>query len=398
MKQPVTTSLILFAILLAIIGLNLLFYTDTEGESEHEWNGSRSTYSSRLFGTRGCYLLLRDLGYQVVQIEEPLNNLKNHEKITGLFIIGPPLPYSSEELAALEEWVKAGGYLVIIDREINWSMADGAIRMTTQSKFKQWRLPHIVQPTPFTMGVDKVQLTEFAQAVKAEGAPVTDHVGDQTGSVLIDFRYGKGRMVLLGEPYIVANNGIKVSDNLVLSLNIVRDIPAGVIAFDEYHHGYGAYALNRSGMVGVFLNLYDYFKQTPVGGVLAQLGFIAGIWVYSRGRRFTRPVPLPEEQRRRSLEYATSLASLARRLGLRSLALENIHRYAKQRLTSMVGSERIMTMPPSQATDGDTDQGEIHQLLLKSETSASGQTMSDHELLNWVKRIREFEVRRRRMK
>lgn len=405
MKRTAITTLTVMTILIAPIGLNVLFYTDTRGAQETETNGSRSTYSTRLYGTRGFYLLLQDLGYQVTQFEAPLDRLKDSPHIKSLFIIGPPLPYATEELAALEDWVKTGGYLVIIDREISWSLAQGTITLSTYSKYKQWRLPHVIQPTPFTVGVEKVQLTEYAQGVKAEPAPVTSHVGDQSNSVgdqsdsvLIDFRYGEGRIVLLGEPYIVANNGIGVSDNLLLLLNIVRDMPAGVIAFDEYHHGYGANLVGRSGLVGLFLNLYDYFKPTPVIGILAQLGLLAGVWIYSRGRRFARPVPLPEEKRRRSLEYVASLAGLAQRQELRSVVVENVHRSVKRRLTAAGGSPTIMAEASHQPTDSDNDQAEMHQLFLKSEPPPQGHTMSDHELLDWVKRLRESEARRRRMK
>jgi hypothetical protein len=398
MKRTTTTLLTLTAILIALVGLNVMFYTDTRGDQESETNGSRSTYSPRLYGTRGFYLLLQHLGYPVSQFEAPLDRLKDSPLIKSLFIIGPPLPYSTEELAALENWVKTGGYLVIADREINWSIAGSTITMITYSKYKQWRLPHIIQPTPFTVGVDKVQLTEFAQGVRAENAPVTSHLGDQRDSVLIDFRYGEGRIVLLGEPYVVANNGIGVSDNLLLLLNIVHDMPAGMIAFDEYHHGYGANLVGRSGLVGLFLNLHDYFKPTPVIGILAQLGLLVGVWIYSRGRRFTRPVPLSEEKRRRSLEYVDSLASLAHRQELRALVVENIHRHTKRRLASLGGSPTIMAGDAPQPTGGDSNQAEMHQWLLKSEQPPQDQTRSDHELLDWVKRLRELETRRRRMK
>ena len=38
-------------------------------------------------------------------------------------------------------------------------------------------------------------------------APVV-HVADRDGALLVDYSYGLGRITLLGDPYIVANNGI----------------------------------------------------------------------------------------------------------------------------------------------------------------------------------------------
>lgn len=395
MKQTTTTLVTLTAVLMAVIGLNVLLYTDNRDEQESEVRGSRSTYSSRRYGTRAFFLLLRDLGYNVTQWEEPLDQLRDNPQITGLFIIGPPLPCAAEELTALEEWVKVGGYLVIADREIDGSMAGGTITLSTYPK--QWRLPRVLQPTPFTAGVNHVQLTEFAQGVRAEHAPFTSHLGDQHDSVLIDFRYGRGRIVLLGEPYVLANNGIGIADNLLLSLNIVRDMPSGVIAFDEYHHGYGANLVQRGGLAGVFLNLYEYFKPTPVMGLLVQLGLVVGAWVYSRGRRFTRPIPLSEPKRRRSLEYVDALASLARRQGLRALVMENIERAARRRLT---WAETSFTIP---ARAGRLSPGSRSRQVgplpgrHKSDLSALACSLSDHDLLVGVRQFREVEVRRRRM-
>jgi hypothetical protein len=390
MKPRATNGLILITIVLTIIGLNFLLYADSSDKQEAEWSGSRSTYSSRPFGMRGFYLLLRDLGYPVMQFEEPLDQLQNHAEIKALLIIGPPRPFSSEEFAGLESWIKAGGYLVIVDREISWSIAGGRITMRTYAK--PWQLPHMIQPTPFTAGVGKVQLTEFARGVEAENAPITSHIGDKESAVLIDFRYGSGRIVLLGEPYILANNGIEASGNLTLALNIIRDMPKGMIAFDEYHHGYGAASRARTGMVGAVLNLYAYFKRTPVLGILAQLGLIACAWIYSRAWRFTHPIPLPEEKRRRSIEYVASMANLARRHGLRAVVLENVHRSLKRHLPSLGRPDTPTSAPSGVARRLAIDQREIHQLLRTGEPSTNGPPMSDHQLIDWVRRIREFEA------
>ncbi|MEJ7710532.1 MAG: DUF4350 domain-containing protein [Pyrinomonadaceae bacterium] len=66
-------------------------------------------------------------------------------------------------------------------------------------------------------------------------APVA-HFSDDQGALLIDHAYGDGRVMLLSDPFILANNGIEREDNLQLALNMLggRD---NLIAFDEYHHG-----------------------------------------------------------------------------------------------------------------------------------------------------------------
>jgi hypothetical protein len=101
---------------------------------------------------------------------------------------------------------------------------------------------------------------------------------------------------------------------------------------------------------------------------------------------------LPVEKRNRSLEFLASMGSLAQRQGLRALILENIHRSFKRRLP-----DRVTALSRVASRTG-LDQREIDQLLLRDESSANGSPMSDHELIDWVKRIREVEARMGRMR
>ncbi len=49
-------------------------------------------------------------------------------------------------------------------------------------------------------------------------APVV-HIADNNGALLVDYAYGAGRIVVLSDPYIVCNGGIRLNDNLQLALN-----------------------------------------------------------------------------------------------------------------------------------------------------------------------------------
>src|SRR5438046_10718018 len=54
------------------------------------------------------------------------------------------------------------------------------------------------------------------------------------GGLLVDYPDGKGRIVLLSDPFIVANNGISRADNLQLAINLITG-GGGLVAFDEFH-------------------------------------------------------------------------------------------------------------------------------------------------------------------
>ena len=64
------------------------------------------------------------------------------------------------------------------------------------------------------------------------------HIGNRDGALLVDYAYGAGRIVVLSDPYIVTNSGIKLNDNLQLAINTLA-ADRGLIAFDEYHQGKG---------------------------------------------------------------------------------------------------------------------------------------------------------------
>src|SRR5207237_1237210 len=64
-------------------------------------------------------------------------------------------------------------------------------------------------------------------------APVVNFVQADGGGLLVDYPHGKGRIVLLSDPFIVANNGISRADNLQLAINLITG-GGGLVAFDEF--------------------------------------------------------------------------------------------------------------------------------------------------------------------
>ncbi|MCA1594233.1 MAG: DUF4350 domain-containing protein, partial [Acidobacteria bacterium] len=100
------------------------------------------------------------------------------------------------------------------------------------------------------------------------------------GSLLVDYVYGRGRIVILSDPFIVSNGGINLADNLMLATNLVAGA-GGLIAFDEYHQGYGATQHHA----------LAYFAGTPILWMFAQVALIVLAVLWTSGRRFARPLP-----------------------------------------------------------------------------------------------------------
>src|SRR5262249_12979901 len=167
----------------------------------------------------------------------------------------------------------------------------------------------------------------------------TLHIGDNQGAIVADATVGHGHVILIADPFIVANNGISEEDNLLFALNILEDRPHSLIAFDEYHHGYGSQGLIGSG------GLLGYFKGTPVLWMILQAMAITLLFIYTRGRRFGRPLPLRRERRTTNLEFVSSMATITRLARASGLAMENIYSEFRRRLCRYAGAGREIDGP-----------------------------------------------------
>lgn len=385
MKRNASAILLIGALFLVLVALNFVFFVDKRATGEEdELQADRSSYRSTPYGTLALYTLLEESHYTVTRFEKPFTELKDHEPGT-LLVIAPPDNHSPDEkeFEAVTKWVEAGGLLIVIDREIDVSVGDAAI---STEHAQQKSAVHPLQPTPFTRGVERVTLSEYATRVTIDSRSATYHIGDDQAAIVADARVGKGRVVLLTDPYVVANNGISQGDNVILALNLLSERPAGTIAFDEYHHGYGASTTGEG--------LMSYFRGTPVPWMMVQAALVAVLVVYSRGRRFGRPLPLKRERRTTNLEFVSSMANITRLARASDLAMENIYAEFRKRLCrfggvpSRVSNEKLSV---AVARRSKLDARELGTLLARCEEISKGEQVSESELLKLVTRIREIE-------
>lgn len=387
MRKNTSAILLVAGLFLLLLVLNLLFMTGPTSEEETEIKGNRSSHASTPFGTRAFYTLLEERGHEVTRLQSPFTDAEELYRIDTLLVIAPPADHnpSAEEFDRLKEWVEAGGVLVIIDREIKVDFGEANVE-TEWADYGEEARP--LQPTLYTRGVERVSLSPVASRLTVTGragAHPTYHVGDSDSAVLADIAMGEGRIVLLADPFVVANNGISQSDNVALALNLAGGRP-GVIAFDEYHHGYGS-----SKPEGVL----SYFAGTPVPWMMWQGALIIALVIYTRGRRFARPLPLRRERRTTNLEFVSSMANITRLARASDVAMQNIYSEFRKRLC------RYAAAPPATDDAGlasavarrsKLDAGELKGLLARCEEVARGETVSDAELFEIVRRVREVEA------
>ncbi len=191
--------------------------------------------------------------------------------------------------------------------------------------------------------------------------------------------------MLLSDPFIVANNGISRADNLQLAINLVTG-GGGLVAFDEFHQGHGA---TQNALI-------QYFEGTPILALFGQFGLIALAIVWSRARRFARPLPLPHVDRRSSLEFVASMAELQQRARAHDLALENIYGRVRRVLVRYAGlnnSSPRTAIAAGVAARSGLKQQQLETLMRNCEETINGAPTTAKEALRLAKRLRQIENR-----
>ena len=447
---------IILSIVLAVgvlVAINSAAYVTEEQKQDTEIMPDRSTYNAGATGTRALHDFLNESGYPVMRWREPPVKLlgSGGEKVRTFVIVGRPrVSIDEEEAQTLLLWVERGGRLVIIDRRPDDHLLprSGEWKVTTEFlDFAMSADPAQVdqmtegvkplepsQPTLLTRDVDLVMPSRYFAAIKFfplskdekkktdqkvsanEGtgnsdsssedfdessdsgtgptviaatsvgvspAPVV-HLSTSRAPLLVDYPHGKGRIILLGDPYIVANGGIGLKDNLQLTTNVLA-VSDGLVAFDEFHQGHGT---SRNPFVG-------YFEGTPVLAICGQIVFLILLMLWTRGRRFARPLPLVQADRRSSLEFVASMAELQERARAYDLAIENIYSRTRRVLARYAGvdynsprrliAERIAARSTIKAHQLDS-------LMSQAEEAINGGAISERQSIQLVKRLREVEI------
>lgn len=210
------------------------------------------------------------------------------------------------------------------------------------------------------------------------------HISNDKKNILVDYPYGAGQIVYLTDPYIVSNSGISLVDNAQLGINVVtsRD---GLIAFDEYHHGYGASA-------GSILN---YFAETPVVPIFGQIILLIVLGLFSQSRRFARPLPADEPNRLSKLEYVSAMAELQQRTKAYDLAVENIFSEFRRSTTRLFGMDNFSTsrkdLAKAIAERTQLNELDVYNVMRKCEEIIHGERTNKREVLELTARLREIE-------
>ncbi|HEX7314836.1 MAG TPA: DUF4350 domain-containing protein [Pyrinomonadaceae bacterium] len=458
MKSRLLIFLSVILLVAVLAALNAASYVRVEREAETELLPDRSTMNSGGTGTLALFEYLRESGTDAVRWRRPMSALAGPEKPESLVVVGPPRhAVEQREAAAILSWVSAGGRLVIIDREPASHLLPQVGRWRVYAEMTELPNtgldPHDAenmtrgaplltpsQPTALTRNVSEVTRSRFASRLQIynvdappsrpgggivvgprrrptpaprdededwtpsdddppppprvapdDAAPDTHapvvHMNDGRegeGALVVDYAYGRGRIVVLSDPYIVSNAGINRADNLFLAVNVVTGGSKGRVAFDELHQGFGE-TQNQ---------VFAYLRGTPILLIFAQGALVALALVWTRGRRFARPIPAPRPDRRSKLEFVSSMAELQQRARAYDLAVENVYQRTRRALARYAGLPA--TAAPAQiaervAARSGRDRAKLETLLRDCEDAAAGAPTNARRALRLVRDLRELE-------
>ncbi|MDQ6652270.1 MAG: DUF4350 domain-containing protein [Acidobacteriota bacterium] len=449
MRQRIGIILTIVLALGVLIAINSAAYVQEENQEDSELAPNRSTYNARATGTRALYDFLSESGYKVMRWREPPDTLlgAGGQKVQTFVIIGRPrIAIDENDAKSLLLWVKRGGRLVIMDRRPEEYLLppSGEWRETTEfigypgfgddpadpkQMTKDVKPVRPAQPTLLTRDVESVMPSRFFSAIKfftsnrssgdkkpeaddsesentnndetrsghsgekalsdanasiaLSPAPVV-HLATPSGALLLDYPHGQGRIVVLSDPFIVANGGIGLKDNLHLAINLLSS-SAGLIAFDEFHQGRGT----------THNAFASYFAGTPVLAICGQMVLIIILMLWTRARRFARPVPLPQVDRRSSLEFVASMAELQQRAQAFDLAIENVYSRTRRVLARYAGLDYNSPRSEIAARVAARSTLRAHQLevlMRRSEEAINGGQISERQSIQLVTRLREIEA------
>ena len=366
MKAPRLSRDARLGIGLVILLVVVTVLAATQKETKQEYP-RLSTLSSAPDGARALKLWVQELQYHVD--EQVLAEFTPPEQADILFMLEPIFP-TEGELNALDEWVEKGGTVIAIGEAYGmYSLVDHYDFFFNYLPGNQ-ELPAI--EAPLLLSPDALDFTNAGVRLALASNTRDDYVTlitYQGKPVLVSFEQGQGRVILGTLVQSFTNAGLKLGGNPELVLNILALArKKGTVWFDEWHHG------EQSG--GQILGPAAFLRSTPVGRSLLFVTLVVFVVLLLQGRGFGRPVPLPQEIRRRgALEHVTGIANLSRRAAHRSAVMMHYHDQIKRKL-----GQRYRLDP------GMEDQQYVRAL------AGYNPELAQDELLNLLKRLKRKDM------
>lgn len=284
-----------------------------------------SSTSNEPDGAHALSLWLEQKGYQVMR--NSMADFYPPAEANLIFILEPSYDSNQNHWQLLDDWVKAGGTLVVAGEGEGADTIFNYYNSSTLGIGQGRDIPVTVQsPLLASPSLDNFRNLELVSMFETGRDDLLVLLARGDYPILFTFRLGAGRVIMASFIYPFMNAGLKEAGNPELVLNLLTWAgQSHTVWFDDWHHGQGKH-LDITGP-------QDWIRFTPAGHAFLFTAVILFLALLLQGRNFGRPLPLPQKFIRRTpLEYITALANLNRRAGNRSEVLSQYYQSLKIQL------------------------------------------------------------------
>jgi hypothetical protein len=280
-----------------------------------------SMYAKDRNGLAPAAQLLHQLGWEPVAVTRPIQ----HTRYRGLLLLVEPegtalLPGQAPDLGATDvqallRWVERGNTLLLCGRRLNALHRALDVVVTQGARAAEEELVAVAlsEAGGYTDGIDRL-VVEGRAVVEAEAGLPLWWVGDSPGAVVL--RRGRGRVLVVADPSLLTLRGLRREDNVLFLVNVAAlHGQDRQVYFDEYHHGL------RSG--GGF---WGYLRYHDQHGLLLPVLLVAVVAGWSVAKRLGPAVPTPRESHADAVDYASAVARIYQRAGVRQRPAQTLAR------------------------------------------------------------------------
>lgn len=357
-----------------------------------------SVHSSERNGLAEAARLLRELGWQPKALTRPIQQARH---VKGLLILVEPegtqlFPGMDPELPdadvrGLLRWVEQGNALLLAGRHatgLHQEMRIGVRTDEQAAEAETRREATVSEAGGYTQGIDRLEVEGADTLLTSEGLPLW-WLGPHPAAVVV--RRGRGQVIVVADPTLLTRRGLNARDNVFFLVNVARlHAREGRVWFDEYHHG----LRSGEGFWGYLHHNGQQWLLLPV--LLAVLGAVWSVAV-----RLGPAVPTPRERRADAVDYASALAQIYCRAGVRQrLArsavrdfLAALTRHLRLRPTALPAEILKAWQQQAESASGAAEpERVIHELrkLLRGVTELRKGEVSDRRLLAQVQAMDRF--------
>jgi hypothetical protein len=284
--------------------------------------GFPSTYSAAWDGAKAAFLLLRDSGYNVERWENSPAEIPGDHANEVLILAEPVMPPSSEDRAAIREFLQGGGRILATGSSAAKLLPD-APSFTEGDELEEQKTFTPQMPSPLAADAPEIKMLA-PQNWQPQASSQLVIYGNKDTAAVINYQSGRGEVIWWGANTPLTNGGIRDASNLTLFLNSVGPANGTRILWDEYFHG-------------AHSSLWAYIRQTPLPWGMLQIGLVFLAIVLTFSRRLG-PIRMPAKISRLSpLEFVETLGDLYATRHAGAAAVHIAHHRLRFLLTRQLG-------------------------------------------------------------